>query len=219
MAQSLEGQAESGKASIDHVILGIADLDRGVQAFREVTGVEPTFGGEHPGVGTHNALASLGGKTYLELIAPRPGAEVQERWSELPGLQKLTPVGWAAGVDDLEQAQETLRRAGFETTEPTAGSRARPDGSLLEWRTAAIVEPQMDLAPFLIEWSEGSAHPSTTSPEGCRLESLELRTAHRAALTRLVETLGLNVRIAAGREPAMTIGLECAKGRVSYTKN
>ena len=46
-------------AQIDHVILGIDDLDRGVKAFEAATGVKPVYGGKHPG-GTHNALVSLG---------------------------------------------------------------------------------------------------------------------------------------------------------------
>jgi hypothetical protein len=54
-------------AQIDHVILGIDDLDRGVKAFEAATGVKPVYGGKHPG-GTRNALVSLGDGIYLEQL-------------------------------------------------------------------------------------------------------------------------------------------------------
>ena len=61
---------------IDHLVIGVAELDAGVRQFEELTGIRPAFGGEHPDLGTHNALISLGDRTYLELLAPRPGANV-----------------------------------------------------------------------------------------------------------------------------------------------
>jgi hypothetical protein len=53
---------------IDHILLGIDDLDRGMDLFEQRSGVRPVQGGKHPG-GTHNALVSLGDGTYLEIIA------------------------------------------------------------------------------------------------------------------------------------------------------
>jgi hypothetical protein len=43
-------------AAVDHVILGVADLDRGCREFENLTGVQPRPGGRHPGAGTRNAL-------------------------------------------------------------------------------------------------------------------------------------------------------------------
>ena len=51
---SLQAVAAAPAAQIDHILLGIDDLDRGVKAFEESTGVKPVYGGTHPG-GTHNA--------------------------------------------------------------------------------------------------------------------------------------------------------------------
>ena len=199
-------------AAIDHVIVGIADLEEGIRQFAELTGVTAERGGQHPGRGTHNALLSLGSPTYLEIISPvagpAPGMEA------LSDLKELTPVGWAIGTRDLDATKARFEAAGFKVSAPRAGSRVRPDGQRLEWRTAGIDIPG-GLTPFLIEWGAGTAQPSTTSPKGCTLESMEIDTPQAERLGKLVEELGLGatVREAAAEEMALT--LVCPAGRIS----
>ena len=84
---------------LDHFVVAIDDLDRGIEAFESLTGVRPVFGGEHPALGTHNALVSLGGEQYLEILAPRPGAEVSPLFGEAGRFPTLTPYLWAVATD------------------------------------------------------------------------------------------------------------------------
>jgi len=86
-------------AQIDHVILGVDDLDRGVKAFEAATGVKPVYGGKHPG-GTHNALVSLGEGMYLEILAVQPGVTVEGNYARLKEMKTLTPIGWAVSSKD-----------------------------------------------------------------------------------------------------------------------
>lgn len=58
--------------TIDHVVVGISDLEVGIAAFASLTGVTAAYGGAHPTTGTHNALASLGDDVYLEILSPNP---------------------------------------------------------------------------------------------------------------------------------------------------
>ena len=65
-------------AKLDHLILAVGDLEKGIAEFTEKTGVKPTFGGVHKGIGTHNALVSLDNGMYLEILAPEDNGGVIE---------------------------------------------------------------------------------------------------------------------------------------------
>lgn len=207
-------------AGIDHVILGAPNLAQGTAEFEGLTGVKPVFGGQHPSRGTENALVALDGQPmqYLEIIAPRAGVEHSGDLAERSAaLEKLTPIGWAVHVEDVEEAQHVLRRAGFTLTPPRSGSRVTPDGRTLNWVTFGIEEPKIDSAPFFIRWGDGVAHPSTTSPEGCELREMWLEDPNDAALHRLLTELRIAVHSHQAAKPAMKLRLKCGTSEVVFS--
>ena len=44
-------QLVTARAAVDHLLLGVSDLDRGVAEIERKTGVKAVIGGSHPGVG------------------------------------------------------------------------------------------------------------------------------------------------------------------------
>ena len=90
-------------AGLDHILIGVPNLDDGIRAFEQATGVTPVRGGKHPSRGTENALVSLGRGAYIEIIAPQADAAPNEMVTQLRALHGPTLVGWAvhvAGRDD-----------------------------------------------------------------------------------------------------------------------
>ncbi len=199
---------------IDHVILGVNDLDRGMQEFVSRTGVMPKRGGEHPGRGTQNALVTLGNGHYLEILAPAASQPPStERESALAHGQ-LTLVGWAIHTRAIGATVERLRRAGFEVQGPAPGSRRAPDGTVLAWQSASV--DQLGLAPFFIEWSKDTRHPSTTAPAGCTLVKMELTHPTPGRLQSLFKAVGFSATLASGESPSMKVTLDCPRGRVEF---
>jgi hypothetical protein len=201
--------------TLDHVLVGAADLESGIRELASLTGVTPARGGQHPGRGTQNALLGLGPHTYLELIAPVPGAPPGGMAQQLAGLRALTPVGWAIGLHHGAAAVRRLEAAGLHAGPFTPGARERPDGRRLAWRTAELL-PGSDLNPFLIEWSAGTTHPASDSPAGCALVSLTILGSAAATghLERLAAALGEPVTVQAAAAPVLRLELRCPAGRV-----
>jgi hypothetical protein len=202
---------------LDHILLGCNDLDHGIAFVERHTGVRAAFGGVHPGRGTRNALLALDGPRYLEIIAPDP------QQSDVPdsyGLLRLTEprvVTWAAHPGNLQPIADRLAKAGVAAEGPTPGSRKRPDGKLLQWKTLNLKDNAAGLLPFLIEWGVGSLHPSADSPKGCRLVRFQALTPNTDALTKAVELLGLDLAIAKGDRPQLQVTIAGSKGDLSLT--
>jgi hypothetical protein len=201
---------------VDHVILGIDDLQKGIDELERRTGVRAEFGGAHPGRGTQNALISLGEHHYLEILAPNPKEKGSEMAGELRKLTALTPVGWAARANDLLATQRLLRSHGAQTGEIRPGARKRPDGTRLAWKTLDYTSPASPLLPFFIEWDHASAHPSATSPGGCRLAGLFLEDPNPTVLRDALRAAGVGVEVREGKESRIHLSLACPKGDVGF---
>jgi hypothetical protein len=204
--------------ALDHLLLGVADLERGCARVAELTGVEPAIGGRHPGMGTRNALISLGNRQYLEIIAPDPAQTTSTFWTDLRLLPEPRLVGWAAIVSDLDGLVTRARETGLSIVGPRDGSRARLDGSVLAWRTMSVsnafAEGGIEVIPFFIQWSEGSRHPSEDSPHGCELRSFQLEHTDPPAVVQTLTRLGLDASVRQAGLVALTATFATPRGLV-----
>jgi hypothetical protein len=203
---------------VDHLLLGAADLDRGIAWVEERTGVRPAIGGSHPGRGTRNALLSLGNGRYLEVIAPDPSQTTYTFQIDVRTLSEPKLITWAAGTTDIEAVAHRAKAAGYEVFGPADGSRAKPDGTRLVWRTlgiantlaAGVVNP----IPFFIEWSANTVHPSIDSPKGCALKELRMTHPQAPAVITVLGVVGIEAEVAVGSDAAIHVTLDTPNGLV-----
>jgi Glyoxalase-like domain len=206
---------------IDHVIVAIDSLERGIALLERATGVRPIPGGEHPGRGTHNALLGLGAGRYLELIAPNPNdtsalavRDSAERIKYFGQMRQLTPIGWAVHVQNAAAEQSRLRQLGFPASAPKPGRRARPSGPELRWDTIDPWGEDRDILPFVIAWAPASPHPSTETPQGCTLLDLHIATPAPDSIAGMLAHAGWPLRVVGDAREELRLTLQCPAGRV-----
>ncbi|MFV0260053.1 MAG: VOC family protein [Acidimicrobiales bacterium] len=205
-------------ATIDHLVVAGGALDPLVAWFTEATGVTPSPGGSHPGVGTRNALVGLNDATYLELIAPDPDQPDPARPRPF-GVDDLAPhehrlVTFALRVDDIVMATGAARRAGVELGVPHEMRRNRPDGVLLSWQLTESLYPVGGGAvPFLIAWRD-SPHPSASLSHDCRLDRLLVRHPDPERLARMFEAVGVELPVSAADPGGVSATLGTPEGTV-----
>src|SRR5262245_40186249 len=208
----------TAKASLDHLILGASDLDQATEWFERTTGVKPVIGGVHPGRGTRNALVSLGGRQYLEILAPDPAQQGVSLKYDLKSLSAPRLIHWVAFTKDLNLVAEKARSAGLNPVGPRDGSRARPDGRMLKWSSLDVVNNErVTLIPFFIQWDPDSPHPSQDSPTGCLLQSIEMECPNPASVINTLETFGIKAEVKRAKEARLRATLKTPGGKVELS--
>lgn len=210
MAPALGQEAGKEGAMIDHLVYVAPDLQSASDRIANELGVAPTPGGKHPGRGTINSLLSLGGRQYLEIIAPDPSL------SELPGtaeriarLDAPEIFTFATENNELEVIEAKAKALGLKTSGIRPGSRRTPAGNLLEWRTLGVVvsKKYAGLMPFFIDWRE-TPHPGQTSAQGARLVRIVVTHPEPDGLRALYREFGVDVPVRSGKRPSIRVEIE-----------
>jgi Glyoxalase-like domain len=202
---------------LDHILLGCNDLQRGIEFVEQRTGVRAAFGGVHPGRGTQNALLALGERRYLEVIAPDPQQNVPDRQGIFKSLTEPRLIGWAAHPGNLEEFAAKLRANGVAFDGPQPGSRRRPDGRVLNWRTVNLKDDHGGLLPFFIEWSADSVHPSADAPKGCTLLRFTVATPEQDDLLDAAKLVQLDLLVSLSDKPGLQAAITGPKGELVLT--
>jgi glyoxalase-like protein len=202
-------------AVIDHLVYACPNLEEAVDDIAARTGVRAAGGGQHPGLGTRNALLSLGARCYLELLGPDPAQPppAEPRPFGLDSLRGPALRGWAAAPASMDSAIQAARAAGTDLGQPIAGLRYGPDGTPVSWQMTPPSELDgMAIAPFLIDW-ENSLHPAAQAPPGLLLADFVIRVPDPDRIIPLLDALGLTVRIQHAQAPGFRAALHGPAGQ------
>jgi hypothetical protein len=200
----------------DHAIYAVRDFEAAARRLWDDHGLAAVPGGRHAAWGTANWIVPLG-PSYLELI----GVENEEDASRSFLGQHLIEVlregerfiGWVVRPDLFDEAVE---RAGLDAAE---GSRVRPDGSLVRWRSAGVeVAMQEPSLPFFIDWLvPDELHPGRmqaehrVQPRG--ISWVEVRGDESAVRSWLGDE-SLPVRVTPGPPAFLGVGIDTDHGEL-----
>ena len=194
---------------LDHVVYAVPDLDEAAVRFREAFGLDSVEGGRHERWGTANRIVPLGDQ-YLELVAVVDEAAAARTGFGRGVLERASAGGgWftlAVVADDLDAVAERL---GLEIG---SGSRTRPDGEVLRWRSAGLDDPRREpWMPFFLAWDvPDEMHPGRArAGHGVRAHGIAWVEAGGDA-ERLREWLGgeeLPIRVIEGEPGLLRVGV------------
>jgi hypothetical protein len=201
---------------VDHLVYTTPDLKTGIDTIERLVGVRASPGGQHPGMGTRNALIALGPFTYLEIIGPDPEQPKPSgpRRFGIDDLKEPRLFTWVARGTDLDALAAKAAQDGISLGAVISGRRQRPDGVLLTWR---YTDPNTSVAdrlvPYFIDWG-ASPHPALTAAPGATLVALRAEHPDAARVQKMLGALGLALAVQSGPKPALIATVAGPKGRV-----
>src|SRR5260221_14484925 len=112
--------------AIDHIIIGVNDLERATAIFGQRLGLAVSGGGIHPAGGTANRIIVIG-DTYLELITVRAPSEAE------PGMLERLAKGegdlnFVLASNNIEADSMAMARRGVSIIAATPGAFSAADG-------------------------------------------------------------------------------------------
>ncbi|GAC1354015.1 MAG: hypothetical protein NVSMB38_31250 [Ktedonobacteraceae bacterium] len=166
---------------LDHIIIGVRDLEAATEIFRDKLGLVASGGGVHATGGTANRIIVIG-DTYLELIAVRTPAEAQqsivERLAKGEGY-----LNFVLASNAIQADSEAMRARGIAIVGPEQGSLKAGDGRSRSWSRTNI--ERLDLTqhyPFLIQ------HDSVGEERRTRLAGWTTPPDHPLGVTKVLST-------------------------------
>ena len=179
---------------MDHLVIGAASLEQGVDYVADLLGVDIPFGGVHLKMGTHNHLMQLGNNTFVEVIAMNDEIEPPNspRWYGLddPFVRQQISVKpalltWVVNTKNIKQL--------IEASNLSLGNAELISRGDLSWYFGLPKDGRLlagGMLPYAIEWHTDT-HPSKNMADlGCELHSFEIHHPHAQWLRKALESIG-----------------------------
>jgi hypothetical protein len=164
---------------LDHIIIGVNNLEAATRTFQEDLGLAVSGGGIHPTGGTANRIIVIG-DTYLELITVRDRAEAQQ--SMLDRLAKGDGyLNFVLASNDIYADSQAMIERGISIIGPNAGELRSANDRRRSWIRTDV--ERADLAqhyPFLIQ------HDSSGEERRRRLAGWSTPPQHPLGATRVL---------------------------------
>lgn len=205
------------KVEADHLVVAALTLKAGCDWVESRLGVAPVAGGKHAGMGTHNALLSLGPGFYLEVIAIDPDGTrpARARLYDLDNAMLNAAlrdgpqlIHWVARTPDADAASARV---------PDLGPPVQMARGDFHWRLTVPEDghrPGRGLVPAIIEWPD-ARHPSALLPDaGLRLVAIAGEHPDPSTVRAPLASLGLSevMKVTFGQSPRLAAMIRTKRG-------
>lgn len=202
---------------VDHLVYCVHDLETTIEHFTDAYGITPVIGGRHLHKGTRNGIISLGNDSYLEILAiDKDNKNVTgNRWMGIDHLQQPKMTRWAMKSDDIRSDLTAIKNIRPDLCQIDIGQRITPSGQVLKWNMSVpLPDPEVEIIPFFLDWSDSEAYPSQGLEQLCTLKKIEITHPQPKEIQLMYKELGLELKITESSEASIMVTFEGPKGKL-----
>jgi Glyoxalase-like domain len=133
MLDQYRREVHIGNNELDHIVLGVSDLDKALDVFETMTGTRPVMVVSLNGVGTKSARVAFQEAIFLEIIAPDPKQDCGHMGDKLKSIPEgeFVPLHYAVRSTELEARKKVWREMGLDCDMVTMVAKDR--GAPWKW--------------------------------------------------------------------------------------
>lgn len=202
---------------IDHIVYCTDDLEGEVERLEEKLRCSFSPGGRHLTEGTKNKLLNLGEECYLEVLAvDQDNVDIlPPRWMGIDFLTKSQVTRWALKTTNPRADSEILKNFNPAMGQINGGQRINEEGKKLEWDLVMpLSKPEVEIMPFMTDWSRSDVHPTDALPQFCALLGVQLYHPNPKHLQPYLDLLVSGFSIIRGEEVQIQVKIKSPNGIV-----
>lgn len=200
---------------VDHLVYCVHDLEKSIDRIEKEYGLVASVGGRHLNQGTRNALINIGNGCYLELLTidNENDTVTSDRWMGIDLLTTDKITRWAMKSMTIDQDKDVLSEYKVLLGEMNRGMRQKPNGGMLRWdMTVPASEPEVEVMPFMIDWSHSDAHPVDGLSVQGQLQELRLSHPEPERLRSCFDKLDIRISISEAESASIRALIEGPNG-------
>jgi hypothetical protein len=198
---------------VDHLALGIHNLDEGLKWIKEKTGVDAYVVPPEPGQWYQSAGLLLGENVILEIIAPNPNHKGYHPIKQvLKSYSKPNLFFWYLGVKNFDEFEKFAKKEGIKIERIEKVEYVR-NSIPISYQRATVGPGFFSERPNIIEWK--AREDRSKEKQGCRLLSFWIESSEPELTRELFQKLKIDIQVFDGKgKSKLFLKIDTPKGEI-----